>query len=66
MSVYDLQQYQGAILAGSDMGYVQVIRQDSVQLISLSRQLNIRLSGVVSSISRRGDQLAIGCGSFVF
>lgn len=66
LSVYDLQQYNGAILAGSDMGYVQVIRHDSVQLISLSQQLNIPLSSVVSSIRKQGDLLAIGCGAIVF
>ena len=66
LSVYDLQSYHGAILAGSDMGYVQVIRHDSVQLIALGQQLNIPQSTVVSSIRKRGDLLVVGCGAFIF
>ncbi len=65
LSVYDLQKFDGSVFAGCNMGYLQIIHDSSVRLISLSEQLKVPVSANISSIRVKDDKLAIGTGPFL-
>ena len=60
LGVYDLEKGPDGIWAASDMGYVQVLRNDSLRVLSLAKQYKKALRGPVYCVARKGDSMAMG------
>jgi ligand-binding sensor domain-containing protein len=56
----------GDIWAASDMGYLQHITNNSVQLISLRNYAVVESRTAVTSLQKRGNLLVAGCGHYVY